>query len=223
MQGICDTEIFPSALNVYWVFNLIILLAVSPQSSCLSSGSSCLALGLDKALGFRFLIKASCYPEVMAESWAQWSAFCHSLSWDTQISCSLASCEPVAGALPASSGSCCSPAACSWAKQFKVNPIKARLRFSPSPASTAMQAESKLQGSEEQGSLPGRRMLGWGCRADPGDTRARGEEELCSPQWAAAVQLSSVKHLVLIRTIFHIPIKKRRGLSGLLLWNMLLL
>lgn len=59
MQGICNTGIFPNALNVRGTmgFNLIILLAASPQSSCLSSGSSCLALGLDKALGFRFLIK----------------------------------------------------------------------------------------------------------------------------------------------------------------------
>lgn len=67
------------------VFNLIILLVDPPQNNCLFLGSSCLSLGLDKVPGFRFLIKAICSPEVMEESWAQWSAFCHRLSWDTQI------------------------------------------------------------------------------------------------------------------------------------------
>lgn len=64
-------EFFSSVLNVHWGFNLIVLLEVSPQSSCLSSGSVCFSLGLDKALGFCFLIKTSCYPEVMEESWAR--------------------------------------------------------------------------------------------------------------------------------------------------------
>lgn len=68
MQGICGREIFPSALNVYWGFNLTILLAVSLQNSYLYPGSSRLALELDEALNFHFLIKASCCPEVMEES-----------------------------------------------------------------------------------------------------------------------------------------------------------
>lgn len=128
-QCICNTEIFPSASNVYWVLNLINLLADSPQSSCLSSGSS-LAVGLDKALGFCFLIKASCYPEVMEESWAWWLPFV-TASPGTLGSGRLASCEPVAGAQPASSGTCCSAAAWSWANQFKINVIMERLCSGP--------------------------------------------------------------------------------------------
>lgn len=76
---------YTGVFNLIILFYLIILLVHAPQSNCLSSDSSCLSLGLDKVPGFRFLIKASCSPEVMEESWAQWPAFCHSLSWDTQI------------------------------------------------------------------------------------------------------------------------------------------
>lgn len=110
------------------VFNLIILLADPPQSNCLSLGSSCLSMGLDKVLGFRFLIKASC-------SLKSWRKAGHNglpfvpASPGTLRFCSLASCEPVAGAQPASSGSCCSLAACSWANQLQVNPIMARPWF----------------------------------------------------------------------------------------------
>lgn len=83
-QGSCG--IFPRALfKCILRFSISLFYWQTSTKQLPFLGPSCLSLGLDKVLGFRFLIKASCSPEVMEESWAQWSAFCHSLSWDTQI------------------------------------------------------------------------------------------------------------------------------------------
>lgn len=201
------------------VFNLIILLTDPPQSNCLSSSSSCLSLRLDKVLHFCFLIKASCSPEVMEESWAQWSAFCHSLSWDTQIL------QPgilwVSGRRTASFLWELLLSGCLLlSKPIYVNPIMARPWFSPAP--TAVQVERGLQDRWGAGVPLGRGMLGLGCRADPGASWARKKEGMCFPKQASADQLSSVEDWVFITVVFHIPKKKKRrkASQGFEMWNM---
>lgn len=67
----------------------------------------------------------------------------------------------------------------------------------------------------EMGPSPlGRGMLGLGCKSS--SWRLLGKERR-RDMLSAAVQLSSVKHPVLIRTIFYIPIKEKKGLPGILL------
>lgn len=68
-------------------------------------------------------------------------------------------------------------------------------------------------GGERGPSPQGRGMLGLGCKSSSWRRLGKERRDMLS----AAVQPSSVKHPVLIRTIFYIPIKEKKGLPGILL------
>lgn len=76
---------------------------------------------------------------------------------------------------------------------------------------------------ESRAPLPGQEDAWSGLQEEILEHLSQETRRFVLSEMTAAVQLSAVKHPVVIRIVFHIPIKEKKGLPGLLLWNMLLL